>query len=121
MTDKHPIQIALCITDLDAGGAERALVQLVIRLDRTRFSPSVICLSPPGALTETLLAADVPVTCLNARGPGSYLATVPATQTKTTGDSANIPLPRESRGTTCRLVRSGPARRIGHSRGRETA
>ena len=68
MTDKHPIQIALCITDLDAGGAERALVQLVIRLDRTRFSPSVICLSPPGALTETLLAADVPVTCLNARG-----------------------------------------------------
>jgi len=68
MTDQPPINIAFCIADLDPGGAERALVQLVMRLDRRRITPSVICLSPPGALVETLLAADVPVTCLHARG-----------------------------------------------------
>ncbi|MDB5335529.1 MAG: Lipopolysaccharide core biosynthesis glycosyl transferase lpsD [Planctomycetaceae bacterium] len=67
MTIPTPLKIAFCITDLDPGGAERALVQLVIRLDRSRFSPHVICLAPAGELTETLLAADVPVTCLNTR------------------------------------------------------
>lgn len=63
----HPIRIAFCITDLNPGGAERALVQLVTRLDRQRFDPHVICLSPPGRLAAVLQAASVPVTCLNAR------------------------------------------------------
>lgn len=67
MTALRPITIAFCITDLDPGGAERALVQLVIRLDRNRFEPHVICLSPPGQLVDTLRAADVRVTCLNVR------------------------------------------------------
>lgn len=67
MTDSPPIRIAFCITDLDPGGAERALVQLVMRLDRKRFDPDVICLSPPGQLVDTLRAANVRVTCLNAR------------------------------------------------------
>ncbi|MES2789296.1 MAG: glycosyltransferase [Planctomycetota bacterium] len=62
-----PIKIAFCITDLDPGGAERALVQLVTKLDRGRFAPHVICLSPGGSLLEVLLAANIPVTCLNAR------------------------------------------------------
>lgn len=60
-------RIAFCITDLDPGGAERALVQLVTRLDRTQFEPHVICLAPPGKLTEPLQTAKIPVICLGAR------------------------------------------------------
>lgn len=62
-----PTKIAFCITDLDPGGAERALVQLVTRLDRGRFDPHVFCLAPPGELVEVLQAAQIPVTCLGAR------------------------------------------------------
>lgn len=65
--DTNLPQIAFCITDLDPGGAERALVQLVTRIDRQRFEPHVICLSSPGKLVATLQAANVPVTCLGAR------------------------------------------------------
>lgn len=64
----RPIRIAFCITDLDPGGAERALVQLVTRLDRRRWEPAVFCLSGPGALVDTLHTAGIPTTCLRARG-----------------------------------------------------
>lgn len=68
MPDVHrPIRIAFCITDLDPGGAERALVQLVTRLDRTRWEPAVFCLGPSGALVDSLREAGIAVTCLNAR------------------------------------------------------
>ncbi|QDT48131.1 Putative glycosyltransferase EpsD [Symmachiella dynata] len=63
-----PIRLAFCITDLDPGGAERALVQIVTRLDRTRWAPVVYCLSPPGDLVAVLEAADIPVTCFGASG-----------------------------------------------------
>ncbi len=39
-------QLALCITDLNIGGAERALVELALRADRDRFHPVVYCLGP---------------------------------------------------------------------------
>ncbi|HUG90901.1 MAG TPA: glycosyltransferase [Planctomycetaceae bacterium] len=61
------VRIAFCITDLDPGGAEQALVQIVTRLDRRHWEPAVYCLAPPGALVEPLRAAGVPVTCLGAR------------------------------------------------------
>ncbi|MBI5758256.1 MAG: glycosyltransferase, partial [Planctomycetales bacterium] len=61
-----PIPIAFCITDLDVGGAERALVQLVTRLDRREWNPVVFCLSGPGTLVLELEAALVPVICLGA-------------------------------------------------------
>lgn len=64
-----PTRIAFCITDLDPGGAERALVELVTRLDRTRWLPAVYALSGPGALTDELQAAGIAVTCLGARRP----------------------------------------------------
>ena len=38
--------MALAITDLEPGGAEKALVELATRLGRTRFEPVVYCLSP---------------------------------------------------------------------------
>ncbi len=62
-----PIRIAYCITELDPGGAERALVQLVTRLDRSMWKPKVFCLSGEGALVRTLEEAGVSVVCLNAR------------------------------------------------------
>ena len=58
-----PIRIAFCITELDPGGAERALVELVKRLDRSKFEPGVFCLGPRGPLAEELEDAGIPVTC----------------------------------------------------------
>jgi glycosyltransferase involved in cell wall biosynthesis len=67
VTEAAPIKIAFCITDLDPGGAERALVQLVTRLDRSKWEPRVYCLSPAGSLTGALEAAEVPTVCLGMR------------------------------------------------------
>src|SRR5262249_49760711 len=61
------VRIAFCITDLDPGGAERALAQLVTRLDRGRWDPAVFCLSSGGALADALKRAAGPGVCLGAR------------------------------------------------------
>lgn len=63
-----PTRIAFCITELDPGGAERALTQLVLGLDRNDWEPYVFCLGPRGHFADVLESAGVPVTCLNARG-----------------------------------------------------
>jgi starch synthase (maltosyl-transferring) len=44
-----PLRLALCITDLEAGGAERCLVELATRVDRARFEPVVYSIArrPP--------------------------------------------------------------------------
>lgn len=68
MNNANPIPIAFCITDLDAGGAERALVEIVTRLDPNEWQPHVICLSPPGELVAILESATIPVECLGLRG-----------------------------------------------------
>ncbi|MDR3634397.1 MAG: glycosyltransferase [Isosphaeraceae bacterium] len=57
--------MSLVITDLDVGGAERSLVALATRLDRSRWRPNVLCLGPEGALVQPLTAAGVPTECLN--------------------------------------------------------
>lgn len=41
-----PRRIALCITELRMGGAERCLTQLAARLDRSQFDPIVVSLKP---------------------------------------------------------------------------
>ncbi|WP_315852051.1 glycosyltransferase [Tautonia rosea] len=66
-----PVPVALVITELDIGGAERALVALATGLDRRRWSPSVIALGPEGPLAPLLRSAEIPVTCLdvNPRQP----------------------------------------------------
>jgi glycosyltransferase involved in cell wall biosynthesis len=51
---------------LDAGGAERALVQLVTRLDKSRWESHVFCLSGEGELAGVLRDAGIPVVCLGA-------------------------------------------------------
>jgi glycosyltransferase involved in cell wall biosynthesis len=60
------IRLALVITELEPGGAERALVNLATRIDPARFSPVVYSLQPRPAvgkdqLVEQLEAANVPV------------------------------------------------------------
>lgn len=64
-----PVRLSFAITDLDVGGAERMLTELVLRLDRRRWTPSVVCLRPPGPLAERLTGAGVPVHCLGVRSP----------------------------------------------------
>lgn len=66
-----PIRVALCITDLDVGGAERCMQHLAVGLDRERFEPAVYCLGPrPGdpqaSCVEPIEAAGIPVHCLGA-------------------------------------------------------
>ena len=60
-------RIAFCITDLDPGGAERALAQIVKRLDGNEWEPAVYCLGPRGSIADVLEEAGVPVICLGAR------------------------------------------------------
>jgi glycosyltransferase involved in cell wall biosynthesis len=61
----QPIRIALVITDLNVGGAERAFVSLALHLDKNRWQPAVFCLDKPGPLVDVLHRANVPCECLN--------------------------------------------------------
>jgi glycosyltransferase involved in cell wall biosynthesis len=71
------IRICHLITDLDAGGAERALVNLVTRLDSSRFSSEVVTLIEPGVFADQLRSVGIPVTSLGmTRGRPSLSATV---------------------------------------------
>ena len=68
-----PLRIALCITELDIGGAERCLVELATRIDRRRFEPVVYALSPSPApdqrsLVPRLETAGVETHFLGATG-----------------------------------------------------
>jgi glycosyltransferase involved in cell wall biosynthesis len=61
---RQPVPISLVITDLDVGGAERALVARALGLDRRRWLPNVVSLSGVGALVEPLEAAGISVESL---------------------------------------------------------
>jgi len=66
-----PLRIALVITELEVGGAEKCLVRLATGLDRARFSPVVYSLAPlPPAgkdqLVHTLSEARIEVHSLGA-------------------------------------------------------
>jgi glycosyltransferase involved in cell wall biosynthesis len=58
-------RLTFLITELDQGGAERALVQLVTGLSAEKWDRRVISLGPRGPLAAPLEAAGVPVDCLN--------------------------------------------------------
>jgi glycosyltransferase involved in cell wall biosynthesis len=75
--EPSPTRIAFCITDLDPGGAERALVQIVTRLDRRRWEPHVFCLDAGGVLAADLRAAGIEVVCLGARRRRDFLVVWP--------------------------------------------
>ncbi len=68
--------VALVITDLDVGGAERAMAMLATRLDPRRWLPRVFCLGGPGRLVEVIRQANVSCECLgvNRRNPVQAIA-----------------------------------------------
>jgi glycosyltransferase involved in cell wall biosynthesis len=61
------IRICHLINDLDAGGAERTLVNVVRHLDPSRFSNEVISLIEPGVFGHDLRTAGIPLTSLGMR------------------------------------------------------
>ncbi|MFO0919405.1 MAG: glycosyltransferase [Planctomycetaceae bacterium] len=67
----QPRRIAFGITELDPGGAERMLTELVTRLDRDEWEPYVYCLGPPAHYAQVLSERQVPVTCFGGSGARS--------------------------------------------------
>lgn len=65
MTDKR--KVLLAIEELSVGGAERIVIELANRLDRSVWEPHVLCLAKPGVLAAEVEHA--PVHCLDKR-PG---------------------------------------------------
>jgi len=62
-----PLRVCHLITDLDTGGAERTLVNLVRAMDRTQFSNDVVTLVEPGPMAQQLAKAGIPITSLRMR------------------------------------------------------
>jgi len=60
----RPVPVALVITELDVGGAEKALASLAAGLDRRRWEPRVFALGPEGPMAAPVRAAGVAVECL---------------------------------------------------------
>jgi len=57
--DRGPLRLMFVLTSMPVGGAEMLLVELVRRLDRTRFSPELCCLKYFDPLGE-VLAGEIP-------------------------------------------------------------
>ena len=72
------IRLALCITELNIGGAEKAFTELALRLDRSRFVPEVYVLWPrrkhPGdsSFVPLLQQRGIPVHFLDVSGPLTF-------------------------------------------------
>ena len=56
----EPLRVMFLVTSMPVGGAETLLVNLVRRLDKTRFAPELVCLKQRGPLGEDL-ADEMPV------------------------------------------------------------
>ena len=61
----QPIPVALVITDLDVGGAERALVALAVHLDRNGGDRRFFAWGNQDSFVEVLRQANVPCECLD--------------------------------------------------------
>ncbi|GAB0104498.1 glycosyltransferase [Nocardia sp. JMUB6875] len=60
-----PLRVLYLVPDLRVGGAERHVTTLMPHLDRTRFTPSVLCIGEEGALFGDLVTAGVPARALH--------------------------------------------------------
>jgi len=60
----QPVTICYLIHQLEMGGTETHLVEVVRHLDRSRFVPVVCCLHRPGRLAKQVEAMGVPVVSL---------------------------------------------------------
>lgn len=61
-----PVRVAFCITELDPGGAERALAEIVTRLPPAEWMVRVYCLGPETELSRRLCEQGVETVCLGA-------------------------------------------------------
>lgn len=59
LADRGPLRVMFVITSMPVGGAETLLVNLVRRMDRSRFAPELCCLKEFGPLGE-VLAQEIP-------------------------------------------------------------
>ena len=89
------LRVALVITELGVGGAERSLTNLAIGLNRERFQPTAVSLAPPPSanrdlLVEQLVAAGVPIEFLGLRQPWQYLTGVRALRHRLTQIVPNV-------------------------------
>ena len=72
------IRLALCITELNIGGAEKAFTELALRLDRGRFAPEVYILWPrrkhlgDSSFVPLLEQRGIPVHFLDVSGPLTF-------------------------------------------------
>lgn len=66
------MRILYLITELDPGGAEKALYHLVTRLDRRRFQPEVACLTGRGKVGQWIERQGIPVHYLEMRLMGLW-------------------------------------------------
>lgn len=60
----QPVRVCHVITDLDTGGAERTVVNLILGLDRREFDSDVVTLIKPGDMAQRLADANIPITSL---------------------------------------------------------
>jgi len=71
-----PLRVLFLIDELDIGGTEQQLLELVKRLDRARYDP-VVCCFRPGRVAREIEGAGVPVLVVRKRArvdPGLVLA-----------------------------------------------
>ena len=61
------VRVAFCITELDPGGAERALFEIVTRLDPAQWEVRVYCLGPETALSRQLQERGIATVCFGVR------------------------------------------------------
>src|SRR5262245_46776193 len=78
---RDPIRLALVITELAPGGAERCLVELAARLDPTRFRPVVYSLGPRPEdgrrmLVDRLVKLGISTHFLDLRHPWQFFSGV---------------------------------------------
>ncbi len=57
--DRGPLRVMFAITSMPVGGAETLLVEVIRRMDRSRFAPELCCLKNFDALGE-VLADEIP-------------------------------------------------------------
>ncbi|MGW8256682.1 MAG: glycosyltransferase, partial [Thermoguttaceae bacterium] len=59
LPDRGPLRVMFIITSMPVGGMETILVELIHRLDRSRFEPELCCLKQFDVIGETL-AGEIP-------------------------------------------------------------
>jgi len=74
LTSSQKHRVALCITELRVGGAERVLVELAARIDRSRFEPFVCSMKPrpedgEDSFVKKLTEAGIPIEFANIGSP----------------------------------------------------